>query len=88
MPKLGYKYLNFQILVIKVYFLKIKKISAHNLSGGADTQNFSYTQINQKPELFYKTLVLNSTHQCSRHTQDTSCTSSNNVLLGRLFVCR
>ena len=43
MPKLGYKYLNFQILVIKVYFLKIKKISAHNLSGGADTQNFSHT---------------------------------------------
>ncbi|OXZ33514.1 hypothetical protein [Finegoldia magna] len=42
MPKLGYKYLNFQILVIKVYF---KKISAHNLSGGADTQNFSHTQI-------------------------------------------
>ena len=40
MPKLGYKYLNFQILVIKVYF---KKISAHNLSGGADTQNFSHT---------------------------------------------
>ncbi|MDU5925249.1 MAG: hypothetical protein E6Z07_08555, partial [Finegoldia magna] len=32
-----------QILVIKVYFLKIKKISAHNLSGGADTQNFSHT---------------------------------------------
>ena len=44
MPKLGYKYLNFQILVIKVYFFKIKKISAHNLSGGADTQNFSHTQ--------------------------------------------
>lgn len=43
MPKLGYKYLNFQILVIKVYFLRIKKISAHNLSGGADTQNFSHT---------------------------------------------
>ncbi|OXZ41636.1 hypothetical protein B9N58_00610 [Finegoldia magna] len=43
MPKLDYKYLNFQILVIKVYFLKTKKISAHNLSGGADTQNFSHT---------------------------------------------
>ncbi len=41
MPKLGYKYLNFQILVIKVYF---KKISAHNLSGGSDIQNFSHTQ--------------------------------------------
>ena len=24
-------------------FLKIKKISARNLSGGADTQNFSHT---------------------------------------------
>ncbi|MDU4672151.1 MAG: hypothetical protein E6Y30_08885, partial [Finegoldia magna] len=32
-----------KISVIKVYFLKIKKISAHNLSGGADTQNFSHT---------------------------------------------
>ena len=31
----------------KSMFLKIKKISAHNLSGGADTQNFSHTQ-NQK----------------------------------------
>ena len=40
-PKLCYKYLNFQILVIKVYF---KKISAHNLSGGSDIQNFSHTQ--------------------------------------------
>ena len=45
MPKLGYKYLNFQISVIKVFFLKIKKISAHNLSGGADTQNFSHTRV-------------------------------------------
>ncbi|MBS5942121.1 MAG: hypothetical protein KIB07_02205, partial [Finegoldia magna] len=33
-----------QILVKKVYFLKKQKISAHNLSGGADTQNFSHTQ--------------------------------------------
>ncbi|MDU4672180.1 MAG: hypothetical protein E6Y30_09045, partial [Finegoldia magna] len=34
-----------KISVIKVYFLKIKKISAHNLSGGADTQNFSHTRL-------------------------------------------
>ena len=27
----------------------------------------------KKPALFYKTLVLNSTHQCSRYIQDTSC---------------
>ncbi|EFH93337.1 hypothetical protein HMPREF0391_10995 [Finegoldia magna ATCC 53516] len=55
MPKLGYKYLNFQILVIKVYFLKIKKISAHNLSGGADTQNFSHTpKLNGMSPVMYR----------------------------------
>ncbi|MDU5200286.1 hypothetical protein, partial [Finegoldia magna] len=59
-PKLGYKYLNFQILVIKVYFLKIKKISAHNLSGGADTQNFSYTQITLKKPIDYTRFVFHA----------------------------
>jgi len=34
----------------KSMFLKIKKISAQNLSGGADTQNFSHTL----PNLYFK----------------------------------
>ena len=55
MPKLGYKYLNFQILVIKIY---LKKISAHNLSGGADTQNFSHTRKHLKKSALSEPIFL------------------------------